>query len=116
MADTQNNGTALITGASTGIGAVYADRLARRGYNLVIVARSQDRLNSLAKKLTTATGRSIEVVAADLTKPADVSKVENILHEDASKVARTHGRLGACPEEDPAAAPPRLDDAGRHRL
>ena len=84
MAHTQNNGTALITGASTGIGAVYADRLARRGYNLVIVARNQDRLNSLAKKLTTATGRSIEVVAADLTKSADVSKLESTLSEDAS--------------------------------
>jgi uncharacterized protein len=84
MADRQSRGTALITGASTGIGAVYADRLARRGYNLVIVARNQDRLNSLAKKLTTATGRSIEVVAADLTKSTDVSKVENILNEDAS--------------------------------
>ena len=84
MPDTQYNGTALITGASTGIGAVYADRLARRGYNLVIVARNQDRLNSLAKRLTTATGRSIEVVAADLTKSADVSRVENILNEDAS--------------------------------
>jgi uncharacterized protein len=84
MAHTQNNGTALITGASTGIGAVYADRLAGRGYDLVIVARNQDRLNSLAKKLTSATGRSIEVVAADLTKSADVSKLESILSEDAS--------------------------------
>jgi uncharacterized protein len=84
MIDTQNKGTALITGASTGIGAVYADRLARRGYNLVIVARNQERLNSLAKRLTTATGRSIEVVAADLTKSVDVSKVANILNEDAS--------------------------------
>jgi short-subunit dehydrogenase len=84
MADTRNKGTALITGASTGIGAVYADRLARRGYDLVIVARNQDRLDSLAKKLTTATGRGIEVVTADLTKPADVSKVANILNEDAS--------------------------------
>jgi uncharacterized protein len=70
MADTQSKGTALITGASTGIGAVHAERLARRGYDLVIVARNQDRLNSLAEKLTTATGRSIEVVAADLTKSA----------------------------------------------
>jgi short-subunit dehydrogenase len=84
MAETQNKGTALITGASTGIGAIYADRLARRGYDLVIVARNRDRLNSLAKQLTTETGRSIEVVTADLTKPSDVARVENILREDAS--------------------------------
>jgi uncharacterized protein len=84
MAKTQNTGTALITGASAGIGAVYADRLARRGYDLVIVARNQIRLNSLAKKLTAETGRSIEVVAADLTQPTDLAKVEKILHEDAS--------------------------------
>ena len=43
MANTQNRGTALITGSSTGIGAVYADRLARRGYDLIIVARNQEK-------------------------------------------------------------------------
>src|SRR6201986_1035274 len=82
--DMANRGTALITGASTGIGAIYADRLAHRGYDLIIVARNQERLNTLANKLTTETGRSIEVVAADLTKSADVAKIEKILREDAS--------------------------------
>src|ERR1700760_2557436 len=84
MLNTKNNGTALITGASTGIGAVYADRLARRGYDLVLVARNQDKLNALAKKLTTETGRTVEVVAADLTKPSDRARIEKILREDAS--------------------------------
>jgi uncharacterized protein len=84
MTGAQNNGTALITGASTGIGALYADRLAYRGYNLIIVARNQVRLDSLARKLTTATGRSIEVVAADLTQWADLATVEKILQQDAS--------------------------------
>src|ERR1700743_2472 len=79
-----SRGAALITGASTGIGAVYADRLARRGYDLILVARNQDRLNALASKLTTETGRTIEAVAADLTKPADVARIETILREDAS--------------------------------
>lgn len=84
MLTSRNNGTALITGASTGIGAVYADRLAQRGYDLILVARSRDRLNTLAKKLTTETGRSIEVVAADLTNKSDLARVERILREDAS--------------------------------
>jgi len=81
---TQNKGTALITGSSAGIGAVYADRLARRGYDLIIVARNQARLNALAKKLTTETGRSIEVVPADLNNKTDLARVEKILREDAS--------------------------------
>ncbi len=84
MANTQNKGTALITGSSSGIGAVYADRLARRGYDLILVARNQERLNALAKKLTSATGRSIEVVPADLNARADLARVEKILREDAS--------------------------------
>jgi uncharacterized protein len=84
MANTHSKGTALVTGSSSGIGAVYADRLARRGYDLILVARNQERLNALAKKLTTATGRSIEVVAADLNAKADLARVEKILREDAS--------------------------------
>jgi short-subunit dehydrogenase len=84
MLNTRNNGAVLITGASTGIGAIYADRLARRGYDLILVARNQDKLNALAKKLTTETGRSIEVVAADLTRKGDLARVEKILREDAS--------------------------------
>ena len=84
MSNIQNHGTALITGASTGIGAVYADRLARRGYDLVLVARSKDRLDALAKQLTTETGRRIEVVRADLGQSADLRDVEKRLREDAS--------------------------------
>src|ERR1700744_5277911 len=80
----KSKGTALITGASTGIGAVYADRLGRRGYDLIIVARNQDKLNALAEKLTTETGRSIEGVAADLTKKNERARVEKILRDDAS--------------------------------
>src|SRR6201996_2145658 len=84
MTSTKSKGTALITGASTGIGAVYADRLARRGYDLIIVARNQDKLNALAEKLTTETGRNVEVVAADLTKKNERAQVEKVLREDAS--------------------------------
>jgi short-subunit dehydrogenase len=77
-------GTALITGASSGIGAIYADRLAARGHDLVLVARNQDRLNELAKRLTDRYGRSVEVVVADLSNKADVGRVEAILRTDAT--------------------------------
>jgi short-subunit dehydrogenase len=79
-----SKGTALITGASSGIGAVYADRLARQGYDLILVARSQTRLNALANHLSNETGRAVEVVAADLKVKTDVLRVEEILRNDAS--------------------------------
>lgn len=75
-------GTALITGASTGIGAVYADRLARRGYDLVLVARNKERLEALAERLVRETGRRVEVLAADLTATADLRRVEERLRSD----------------------------------
>jgi short-subunit dehydrogenase len=79
-----SKGTALITGASSGIGAVYADRLARQGYDLILVARSQAKLNALANHLSDQTGRTVEVVAADLKNKADSLRVEQILRSDAS--------------------------------
>jgi short-subunit dehydrogenase len=99
MNATTRKGTALITGASTGIGAVYADRLARRGYDLILVARNRNRLDLLAKRLTTATGRSIEVVAADLADRADVHRVEDILRTDSSitMLVNNAGIGGAAP-------------------
>ena len=62
MSNSSMKGTALITGASTGIGAVYADRLAKRGYNLILVARNEARLKSLSARLTSDTGRSVKVL------------------------------------------------------
>ncbi|WP_338830160.1 SDR family oxidoreductase [Bradyrhizobium sp. 27S5] len=76
-------GTALVTGASSGIGAIYADRLARRGYDLILVARNRERLDGLARRLSAETGRSIEIVAADLAKRGDVARIESILRDNA---------------------------------
>jgi len=81
---THDYGTALITGASTGIGAVYADRLARRGHDLILVARNRQRLDELARRLTDQTGRSIQVFPADLGDPAGVADVEQLLRRDHS--------------------------------
>src|SRR6202023_2709662 len=81
---TQSKGTALITGASSGIGAVYADRLVRRGYDLIIVARSRSKLDKLAARLTNETKRSVEVLPADLNDKRDLARVEETLKKDAT--------------------------------
>jgi len=80
-------GTALITGASTGIGAIYADRLASRGYDLILVARNKEKLQSLASSISDKTGRAVEVVAADLSDAAGLAIVEQVLRKDASITA-----------------------------
>lgn len=69
-------GTALITGASSGIGAIYADRLARQGYDLILVARSADKLDRVAQSIREATGREVEPLVADLGDAADLRRVE----------------------------------------
>ncbi|KWB99956.1 SDR family NAD(P)-dependent oxidoreductase [Burkholderia ubonensis] len=79
-----NQGTAVVTGASTGIGAIYADRLARRGYDLILVARNRDRLAALAERITNDTRRSVEIIAADLNDRAELAGVEAKLKQDAS--------------------------------
>jgi short-subunit dehydrogenase len=77
-------GTALVTGASTGIGAVYADRLAHRGHDLILVARDEARLEAVAKRLRSETGRTVEVLSADLSLDTGVAKVESRLASDAT--------------------------------
>src|SRR5438093_199296 len=82
MSHSRSKGTALITGASAGIGAVYADRLAKRNYDLVLVARNEARLKALSGRLTSETGRSVTPLRADLGDKADLATVESMLRDD----------------------------------
>ncbi|HXE48969.1 MAG TPA: SDR family NAD(P)-dependent oxidoreductase [Ramlibacter sp.] len=92
-------GTALITGASSGIGAIYADRLARRGHELILVARDRARLETLAARLAAETGRRVDVIAADLGDAAQRAQVEamafsqSLHHEHAAKGLRVQAVL-----------------------
>lgn len=72
----------LITGASSGIGATYADRFARRGHDLVLVARDKARMDALATSLREETGVSIDVLPADLTQADDLESVAARLRDD----------------------------------
>ena len=84
----------MITGASSGIGAVYADRFAHLGYDLLLVARSRAAMADLAKKLGEDTGSKVDILAADLTDSTDVAEVERILRED-SRVTLLVNNAGA---------------------
>ena len=84
MALRDRSKTALITGASTGIGAVYADRLARRGFDLILVARNRERLERFAAQLEYDTGAVVDSLSADLNDPVGLECVEDVLRSDSS--------------------------------
>ena len=72
----------LVTGASSGIGATYAERFARRGHDLVLVARDAARMEGLAVRLRADFGVAIDVLKADLTQAEDLATVEARLRDD----------------------------------
>lgn len=74
--------TVLITGASSGIGSIYAERFAGRGHDLVLVARDKVRLDTLAARLRGESGVAVDVLQADLTQPGDLAAVETRLCDD----------------------------------
>jgi short-subunit dehydrogenase len=81
---TTQSKTAVVTGASAGLGTAYARRLADRGYDLILVARNAARLETLASDIRSRTGRAVDVVAADLTDAAQIAVVEERLRTDES--------------------------------
>ncbi|MBI1202737.1 MAG: SDR family NAD(P)-dependent oxidoreductase [Rhodopseudomonas sp.] len=94
---TQIRPAVLITGASSGIGATYAERFARRGHDLVLVARDRERMEQLAQRLRRETGVAVGVLRADLTDSADLAVVEKRLRDD--------GRIGILVNNAGMAAP-----------
>jgi short-subunit dehydrogenase len=79
-----NRPRALITGASSGIGAAFAQRLGHEGYDLTLVARRQGRLVTLAQQIEGESDVSVEVLVADLARPADLQVVEERVAQDAA--------------------------------
>jgi uncharacterized protein len=82
MATLAGQGIAVVTGASSGIGEVYAQRLADRGYDLVLVARRRPELEALAHTISARTGRKVDTLVADLAEAGDQRLVERRIRED----------------------------------
>jgi short-subunit dehydrogenase len=76
MPGSRSRPLALVTGASSGIGAAFAERIARDGHDLILVARRRDRLEALAERLRGETGVAAEPLAADLTDAGALSQLE----------------------------------------
>lgn len=96
---------ALVTGASSGLGAAFAEALARRGFDLVIVARRRERLEALADELRDRHGVTVQVLVADLTQATDLQAVESRMASDAALTVLVNnagfGTIGRFAELDP---------------
>lgn len=94
MGSTRN--LALVTGASSGIGAALAERLAKDGRDVLIVARRRERLEALAARLQAETGVDVDLLVADLTDPEQLLLVEErIAREGRSTCSSTTPALPA---------------------
>jgi len=90
-----NPGVAIITGASSGIGAAFARRLARSGHDLLLVARRGDRLDALAARLRDETGVAVETFVADLVDAGDLARLEARIAEIPASVLVNNAGVGA---------------------
>lgn len=98
---------AVVTGASSGLGAALAERLARRGENVALIARRADRLHALASHLESSCGVSTLVIEADLATPEAAASVRDRLHAGGWRAqtlinAAGFGTAGDFIDEDPA--------------
>ncbi|WPO43979.1 SDR family oxidoreductase [Tardiphaga sp. 42S5] len=90
-----SKGVAVVTGASSGIGVAYAERLAARGYDLVLVARREDRLREVADRIGKTADRKVEILIADLAQTSDLERVEARLSNDDIQILVNNAGLGA---------------------
>ena len=104
MTDAEGKGLAVVTGASSGLGTVYADRLAARGYKLLLVARRDDRLAEVAADLRARHGANVVTMVADLEQPGDLSKVEAALGDGELDVLVNNAGAGGLGPSSKAAA------------
>lgn len=94
MSGPDQRGTAVVTGASSGIGAIYAERLAARGYPLLLVARRADRLHAMAAELSSQYGIAVDLMVADLGQSDDLAALEKRLESEAISVLVNNAGTG----------------------
>lgn len=95
MTSNETPGTAVVTGASSGIGKEYAAQWSRRGGDLVLVARRADRLTAFADHLRESCGTRVETLVADLSRPADLDRVaERVAGSDVDLLVNAAGING----------------------